>query len=343
MGRDMRRSRLIVIVLIVTTFVLITVDYRTGESTGGPRGFLHSIAGGAESGVTAVTRPIGRTTSSLLHPNRYHNRADRLAGENAALRRQIADSGEVTRQAAELSALRLLADKGQYTIVPARVIAIGDVSGTDWTVTVNAGRADGLTVDKVVLNAAGLVGTIQSVTDHTAVVRLVCDPRSRIGARLERTQLLGAVAGGGGPNALTFTLYDASYRVQKGDRLVTFGSLDYVAGVPIGEVTKVVDVGGLSRTAEVRPYVSVGTLDLVGIVLGRPATDPGDRVLAPRPLPPAPAPSPAPPTAPGSAPGSAPAASPANPAASPAASPASPASQGTAAGSLAPTDPTVPR
>jgi rod shape-determining protein MreC len=292
-GRDLRRSRIVVAVLLVLTFALITIDYRTGESSGGPRGFLHGVVGEIESGVTSVTRPVGRTVSSLAHPNRYHNRADSLEQQNAALRRQLADQGAVTQLAGQLSALRLLADKGQYTIVPARVIAVGDVSGTDWTVTVNAGKADGLTVDKIVINASGLVGTVISLTAHTAVVRLFCDPRSRIGARLEGTQLLGAVAGGDGPDALTFTLYDASYQVKPGQRLVTFGSLDYVAGVPIGEVTKVTEVGGLSRTAEVKPFVSVGTLDLVGIVLGKPATDPGDRVLPPRPAPAAAAPAPA--------------------------------------------------
>lgn len=282
MGRDLRRSRLVVAVLLVLTFLLITIDYRTGESSGGPRGFLHGVVGGIEGGVTAVTRPVGRTLASLAHPNRYHNRADRLEQENATLRRQLADQGAVTQLASQLSALRLLADKGQYTIVPARVIAIGDVSGTDWTVTVNAGKADGLAVDKIVINANGLVGTVVSMTTHTAVVRLFCDPRSRIGARLEGTQLLGAVAGGSGPGKLVFTLYDASYQVKPGQRLVTFGSLDYVAGVPIGEVTKVTEVSGLSRTAEVKPFVSVGSLDLVGIVIGKPATDPGDRVLPPR-------------------------------------------------------------
>lgn len=287
MGRDLRRSRLVVAVLLIITFALITIDYRTGESSGGARGVVHTVVGGIENGVTSVVRPIGRTVSSLVHPNRYHDRADELARENADLRRQLADRGEVTRQAAELSDLRLLADKGQYTIVPARVIAIGDVSGTDWTVTVNAGKADGLAVDKIVINSAGLVGTVVSLTDHTAVVRLFCDPRSRIGARLEGTQLLGSVAGGSGPNKLVFTLYDASYRVRPGERLVTFGSLDYVAGVPIGEVTKVTDADGLSRTAEVRPYVSVGTLDLVGVVVGKPPVDPGDRVLPPRATPPA--------------------------------------------------------
>ncbi|ADP80008.1 Rod shape-determining protein MreC [Pseudofrankia inefficax] len=276
---------MVVAVLLVLTFLLITIDYRTGESSGGPRGFLHGVVGGVEGGVTAVTRPVGRTLSSLAHPNRYHDRADRLEQQNAALRRQLADQGAVTQLAGQLSALRLLADKGQYTIVPARVVAIGDVSGTDWTVTVNAGRADGLAVDKIVINSSGLVGTVVSMTEHTAVVRLFCDPRSRIGARLEGTQLLGAVAGGSGPDKLVFTLYDASYQVKPGQRLVTFGSLDYVAGVPIGEVTKVTEVSGLSRTAEVKPFVSVGSLDLVGIVVGKPATDPGDRVLPPRAVP----------------------------------------------------------
>ncbi|MBX6389633.1 MAG: rod shape-determining protein MreC [Frankia sp.] len=282
MGRDIKRSRLLVLTLVVITFTLITIDYRTGRATSGPRGWLHSAVGAVEDGVTTVVRPIGRTASSLLHPNRYQNRADQLEQENAELRRQLADRDEITRLAEDLSDLRLLADRGQYTIIPARVIAVGDVSGTDWTVTINAGSDDGVTVDKVVLNSAGLVGTVESVTSNTATVRLACDPRSRIGARLEGTQLLGAVSGGSGPNTLTFTLYDASYRIQEGERLVTFGSLDYVAGVPIGEVTRVTEVGGLSRTAEVKPYASVGTLDLVGVVVGGPPADPGDRVLPPR-------------------------------------------------------------
>ncbi|WP_050997048.1 MULTISPECIES: rod shape-determining protein MreC [Frankia] len=289
MGRDTRRSRLVIVALLIAAFTLITLDYKTGRSASGARGVVHSVLGGVEDGVTAVTRPIGRTASSLGHPNRYHDRADRLAQENAGLRRQLADNAEIGRMSKQLGDLRLIADKGRYSIVPAKVIAVGDVTGTDWTVTINAGRDDGVDVDKTVLNADGLVGTVSSATAHTAVVRLACDPGSRVGARLERTQLLGAVAGGQGPSTLTFTLYDASYRVQKGDRLVTFGSMDYVAGVPIGVVTKVTDVGGLSRTAEVRPYVSVGTLDLVGVVVGRPATDPGDRLLAPQPVPTPPA------------------------------------------------------
>ncbi len=292
MGRDTRRSRIVVLVLLVVAFILITVDYRSSDSSSGARGMLRGAFGGVEDAVSAVTRPIGRTVSSLTHPNRYRQRADALAAENAQLRRQVADDAEVRRQAAALVSLRLLADKGQYMIVPARVIAVGDVTGTDWTVTVNAGSDNGVAPDKLVINSDGLVGTVLSVTAHTSVVRLACDPASHIGARLESTRLLGAVSGGGGPDILTFTLYDASHQMKVGDRLVTFGSLDYAAGVPIGVVAKVLDAGGgLSRSVEITTFASMGSLDMVGVIVGKPVSDPGDRVLTPLPAPPSPAPS----------------------------------------------------
>lgn len=286
MGRDTRRTRLLLAILLAATFTLVTIDYRTGRAGSGARGAAQSVFGPVETAASAVVRPVGRTASSLTHPNRYHDRADRLAQQNAQLRRQLASNAAVTQEAAQLSALRLIADRGQYTIAPARVTSVGDVTGTDWTVTINAGRADGIKADELVLNEAGLVGTVVTVSATSSTVRLICDPDSHIGARLEKTHLLGAIAGGNGPNSLSFTLYDASFQVRKGDRLVTFGSLDYAAGVPIGVVTKVLDSGsGLSRTAEVTPYVNVGTLDTVGIIVARPARDPGDRVLPPLPVP----------------------------------------------------------
>lgn len=296
MGRDTRRLRILLAVLLITAFTLITLDYRSGVGSGA-RSVAHTVFGPIADGVTTVTRPIGRTLSSIVHLGRDRKRAERLARENADLKRQLAASADASRQAAALARLRLVADRGQYTIVPTRVIAVGDVSDVEWTVTINAGRGDGVVPSRLVMDEAGLVGSVVSATAHTAVVRLACDPDSHIGARLEGTRLLGKVDGGAGASRLTFTLYDTSLRVRPGDRLVTYGSLDYAPGVPIGEVVRVLDGGeGLSRTTEVRPYVTFGSLDTLAVIVGRPATDPGDRVLPPRPAPagPAGAPSPAP-------------------------------------------------
>jgi rod shape-determining protein MreC len=302
MGRDTRRTRLLLVALIVVAFTLITLDYRSGKNASGFRGAVHTVFGPIENGVTTVVRPIGRTASSLAHLGRDRKRADRLARENADLRRQLRSDGEARRETTALAKLRLLADKGQYTITPARLIAVSDASGTDWTITINAGRNDRVVPGRLVVNDTGLVGSVVSATATTSVVRLACDPQSHVGARLEGSRILGAVAGGEGPNRLTFTLYDASLRVQKGQRLVTFGSIDYPAGVPVGVVTAVLDGGeGLSRTAVVKPYVTFGSLDTVGVVVAKPPHDPGDRVLPPRPVPPTVPPTSAPPAQAGSA------------------------------------------
>jgi rod shape-determining protein MreC len=72
-----------------------------------------------------------------------------------------------------------------------------------------------------------------------------------------------------------------------GDRLVTFGSqgdTPYVAGVPVGEVLSVQGTpGSQTRTAVVAPYADFTSLDLVGVVVEPPRSDPRDAVLPPRP------------------------------------------------------------
>ena len=95
------------------------------------------------------------------------------------------------------------------------------------------------------------------------------------------------VATGEGTGPLRVELLSAQATVKAGDRLVTFGSQNdrpFVPGVPVGTVTKVEnDPGQLTRTVLVRPFVNFTSLDLVGVVVQPPATDPRDAVLPPKP------------------------------------------------------------
>jgi rod shape-determining protein MreC len=113
------------------------------------------------------------------------------------------------------------------------------------------------------------------------VIVLAVDPASAVGVRLAGGNQLGVAAGNGlGP--LTFTPLDPTTRVRVGDRLVTgpYGGSTYVAGLPLGEVTAVSgDPGAPAREATVRPYVSFGSLDLVGVLLAAPRVDPRDTLL----------------------------------------------------------------
>jgi rod shape-determining protein MreC len=228
------------------------------------------------------------------------------------LTRQVATDAEAKRLSGELERLRLLADRGSYSIVPTRIIAIGDVTGTEQTVDVDAGTADGLAQGQLVINSGGLVGVVQRVGRTTSTIRLATDPATVIGARLEGSQALGRITGAGPSGKIFFTLYDPTLPLRPGTRVVTYGSADYAGGVPVGTITRQLEGSeGLSRRAEIQPFANFGSLDLVGVVVRRPQDNPGDRLLPPRPVPATPTPTPAP--TPSGTPGSGTAALPTTP------------------------------
>ncbi len=179
-----------------------------------------------------------------------------------------------------------MAGIGRYRVLPAQVIAVGAAQGFAWTVQIDAGSRDGLKVDQTVLNGDGLVGRIEAVTSSTATVLLLVDPESSVGVRIEGNLELGILTGQG-LAALELKLLDPQAPLAVGDRLVTRGDGSlYVPGIPVGVVTSVRSTpGSLIRTAQVDPYVNVSALDLVGVVIDGPRTDPRDSVLPPRPTP----------------------------------------------------------
>ena len=171
------------------------------------------------------------------------------------------------------------------------------------TVTIDAGRIDGIKPDETVLNGDGLVGTVTAVSGRTSTVLLATDAASTVGVRVAGTGEIGAVTGAGrtgrGPVLLRLQVFDANAVLHTGQQLVTFGSVHgrpYVPGVPVGVITRVqVNPSALTKLAFVRPYASDGALGVVGVVIVPPRKNPRDSVLPPSPSPstsPAPAPVP---------------------------------------------------
>ena len=280
--RDSGRSRFIGGILVLAAVALLVL----GISSGVRRG-LDDVTQPVQHAAGSVYSSISHSLSSLSSAGHDRRRVEQLTTENADLRRQLADLADAKRVQASLAKLNLVAAAGGYRIVPGRVVAAGEEAGFAHTVTINIGSRQGVRPGLLVMAGQGLAGTTVQVSSDTSVVRLITDAQSHVGARLESSQALGKVDGQGS-GSLLFTLYDTSIQIQRGQRLVTFGSLDYAAGVPVGTVTQVTDVpdssgaSGLTREAEVRPYAPLGSLDLVGVIVGKPAVDPGDRVLPPK-------------------------------------------------------------
>ncbi|WP_326690395.1 MULTISPECIES: rod shape-determining protein MreC [unclassified Streptomyces] len=294
--RDTRESRLLLVLLIAIAFALITVDLRGGEQSplDGARSGAASVLGPVENGVASAVDPVGNAISAVRASGGRHDRISRLEQENAGLKQKLGSHDRNRSRARELDKLLKTAGAGGYGVKGAQVIAIGAAQGFSWTVTIDAGRRDGLRRDMTVLNGDGLVGRLTTVGPSTSTVLLANDPDFTVGTRLEKSSELGFATGRGG-GALNVQLLNGRAKVKKGDRLVTFGSREdtpFVPGVPVGKVTKVNrHKGDLTRTVSVKPYVGFTKLDVVGIVVQPPRSDPRDDVLkSKKPAKPKPAP-----------------------------------------------------
>ncbi|WP_031076010.1 rod shape-determining protein MreC [Streptomyces sp. NRRL WC-3742] len=303
--RDTRESRLLLILLVAVAFALITVDIKGGEDSplGGARRAAASALGPVERGAAGIVDPVADTVRAFRDATTDSGRADQLARENTELRQKLASSDMASGRGKQLDDLLRTAGAGGYTVKAAQVIAIGPAQGFSWTITIDAGGDDGLTRDMTVINGQGLVGRITTVAPTTATVLLASDPGFSAGTRLEGSGEIG-FASGGGDSPMKVSLLNGKAQVKAGDRLVTFGSQSgrpFVPGVPVGKVTEVqANAGQLTKTVLVEPFVQFTRLDLIGVVVVPPRTDPRDAVLPP-------APAPGQPQAPGTAPAAPPA------------------------------------
>jgi rod shape-determining protein MreC len=290
---DTRRTRLVLGVLLAAALALITISYRDGA--GGPLRGVRSVGGAvfgsAERVASLVTRPVSAVADGLTGNSGSQARIDSLQRQVLALRAQLGQEQLSKYQDQQLKQLLQVAARGRYRVVAASVIAAG--GSYDDSVTIDAGRGDGIKPDMTVLNGQGLVGTITSVNATTSTVLLSTDASVTVGVRLAGTGEIGVVSGTGkamtGSGLLRLQVFDVNAVLRPGEQLVTFGSVggsSYVPGVPVGVITKVEgSASSLTKLALVRPYANDAALGVVGVVVVPPRHNPRFAVLPPAPAP----------------------------------------------------------
>lgn len=279
-----RRTRVVLTMLVLASLTFVILDLRGGEGPlTGVRNVGANVIGGVERIAATVFSPITGASSWWSSMRDQAGQIETLTAENDRLRGEAQTFANDRARVKALDELLGVASVGQYRIVPAEVIAVGPAQDFSWTVTIDAGKSDGIEPDMTVMNGQGLVGRVLKTTSNTSTVVLVVDSSSAVGGRVAGTEEIGIVSGTGRQDSLSFQLLDPTADLRVGDALVTFGSKGgrpYAPGLPIGEV---VEVGGtpgqLTRIATVRPYVDVSTLTIVAVVTKPPRVDPRDSVL----------------------------------------------------------------
>lgn len=278
-----QRARRVLGVLVLACLTVITLDARPGAGPLDPvRQAVGGLMGPAESATAAAFEPFTSVRDALRTNHALRGDLARLEADNSRLRQQVATLPLDQKRLAELDGLtRTVADTG-YSLVAARVVAVGPMQSFSRTVTIDAGTSSGVRKDMTVLNSDGLVGRVVSATSTTATVLLIVDTDSVVGGRLGTNLEIGFLRGRGSADntgRLALDLQDNSVVPSKDDVVVTWGSRDgvpYVAGIPIGRVESVVSSPRQSsRLAVIKPFVDFTALDVVGVVV--PKGTQGDR------------------------------------------------------------------
>jgi rod shape-determining protein MreC len=284
--RDNRRTRTILGLLLLTSLTLVVLSLKGGGD--GARTEASGFFGPVQNAASAIVRPVRDFLGSIGSLGSKDQQISDLQAQVDSLQGQLNTTEYERNRAKELNDLLRLSGAGQYKTVPAQVIAFGPAQGFAWTVTIDVGTRDGIKIDSNVVNGQGLVGRVVSVGPTTATVALLIDATSTVGARIESTLQVGFLNGTGDASSVDLQLLEPFAPVAVGDRLVSSGVTGgggvYFRGIPLGTVTEVQGTPGqLTRIAKVRPFVDFTTLDLVGVIVEPPRTDPVDAVLPPKP------------------------------------------------------------
>lgn len=275
--KQVRRRRAVLALLIVGSFVLLTVTYGSGSN-------------GVQRGVSAIFSPVQSVADGALKPARdlvnwfdqtfdARGREERLQEELRVAREQAIGADAALAENTQLRKLLKL-DRGGaipsgYEKVTGEVIAR---SPTVWfaDVTIDVGSDDGVQVNDPVVNGDGLVGTVSTVTGGSAQVTLIADHSSAVSAKVVPVGVQGVIRPEvGDPGILILDFIDSTKRVHRGQVVVTAGwraeeiESRFPPNLPIGEITEApIREQEASQQVSVRPYADLRDLDLVQVLTG---------------------------------------------------------------------------
>ncbi|NCZ57139.1 MAG: rod shape-determining protein MreC [Actinobacteria bacterium] len=284
------RARLLLIILIVTSLFLITLDLRGVKILDGVRNGTQNVLAPFQKAGSTVVTPFRNFFSDVTHLGRTRNQIEKLKADNARLRNKLLERKSADAQLTQLKSVLDLAGKAGYKVLATRVISQGASTSFSQTITIDAGTSSGVRPNMTVISGEGLVGVVKESFLNSALVMLATDPDFKVGVRIAGTQQIGILSGRGSKRA-ELQLLDNQKIVKVGDVLLARGSTNnrpFVPGIPIGVISAVdSSAGSIAQSATVMLYPNFSALGVVSVVLSAGKNNPGDALVpvAPQPTP----------------------------------------------------------
>ncbi|OGK80607.1 MAG: rod shape-determining protein MreC [Candidatus Rokubacteria bacterium GWA2_73_35] len=266
------RKYALLLVLVAVSLLLLTLQSRGYGSRAGD--LVAVVTTPLQAGYARVTRGALAVWTTYLDWKNVRAENRRLRAEIERLRVEALRVSETDDENRRLRTLLALQERLPLTTLAGEIIA-REWGGWVRALTVNRGRADRVARMTAVISPFGLVGRIVDVRPGSAIVQVLTDPASTVGAHVVRTRTPGIVEGEPrGTLRFKYLARDGT-ALQVGDVLVTSGQGGlFPRGIPIGRVRAIDDRGAaLFNYAALDPAVDFGRVDEVLVVTGRPSQD----------------------------------------------------------------------
>ena len=128
-------------------------------------------------------------------------------------------------------------------------------------VTLNKGRQDGVYKGQPLVDAGGIIGQIETLSEFNSVAMLISDPSHAIPISVNRTGLRTIAYGTGETSELLLRDVSSSADILTGDLLVASGlGGRFPAGFPVAEVTEAGHaLGSAFQTIKAQPLAALNT------------------------------------------------------------------------------------
>jgi rod shape-determining protein MreC len=274
LSRRTGRSRFTLVLLILTSVTVLTLDFRGSGTINTLRDGASAVFDPVRGGAEHVFGPVGDAWNGVWHYGDVRKENERLRAELDTVKGQQAQQQDAQKQLQVISDLDKISQWTTLNGVDARIVA-GPLTNFEHTLEIDKGSNDGIAVDMPVVTGAGLVGRISEVEKSRSVVKLMTDPDVVVGVRLLSSQETGLMHGTGDGQPLVIDEGIGPKVPVPPNELVTTSGEDraaYPPNVPIGTVrTSTLSSDQLQQVLTVDPLADLGNLTIVKVLLWQPS------------------------------------------------------------------------
>jgi rod shape-determining protein MreC len=183
---------------------------------------IRAIAFGSFATVTSVI-------SDLINVTNLKRENKELRETNAKLMLQISRLREFGIVNKELKELLTFKDTTGFPLIPANIVS-RSLSMTQNTITLNAGKKDGVLPGMPVINDKGFIGIVNSISEDFSIARTLNNVDLRLTVMDERSRVNGILKWSG--DELIIINIPNTFDVEAGDRIIT-SDVSSIMPIPI--------------------------------------------------------------------------------------------------------------